>query len=35
MKMIPRLLGNVLVKINKFPISMAESENVVEKVAEI
>jgi hypothetical protein len=35
MKMIPRLLGNVLVKINKFPVSMLEGETAVEKVAEI
>jgi large subunit ribosomal protein L10Ae len=35
MKMIPRLLGNVLVKIGKFPLSMQEGENVTEKVAEI
>jgi large subunit ribosomal protein L10Ae len=35
MKMIPRLLGNVLVKIGKFPLSLQEGENVVEKVAEI
>ena len=34
MKKIPRLLGNVLVKIGKFPIMMTESEKPVEKVAE-
>ena len=35
MKKIPRLLGNVLVKIGKFPIMMAESETPVQKVAEV
>ena len=35
MKMIPRLLGNVLVKIGKFPITMSEGENVVAKVEEV
>jgi large subunit ribosomal protein L10Ae len=35
MKMIPRLLGNVLVKIGKFPLSMTEGEAVVDKVLEI
>ena len=32
MKKIPRLLGNVLVKIGKFPLMMTESENPTEKV---
>ena len=35
MKMIPRLLGNVLVKIGKFPITMSEGEHVVPKVEEV
>lgn len=35
MKMIPRLLGNVLVKIGKFPITMSEGEHVVAKVDEV
>jgi hypothetical protein len=32
MKKIPRLLGNVLVKIGKFPVMMAESETPEGKV---
>jgi len=32
MKQIPKLLGNVLVKIGKFPVSCGENENVNEKV---
>ena len=35
MKQIPKLLGNVLTKIGKFPIVMAESENVKDKVDEV
>eukprot|EP00828_Plagiopyla_frontata_P043935 TRINITY_DN701_c0_g1_i16.p1 TRINITY_DN701_c0_g1~~TRINITY_DN701_c0_g1_i16.p1 ORF type:complete len:216 (-),score=34.05 TRINITY_DN701_c0_g1_i16:69-716(-) len=35
MKLIPRLLGNVLVKIGKFPITMSEGESVVPKVEEV
>jgi len=35
MKMIPRLLGNVLVKIGKFPISISEGEKVDAKVEEV
>ena len=35
MKKIPRLLGNVLVKIGKFPVMMAESENPADKVTEV
>jgi hypothetical protein len=29
------LLGNVLVKIGKFPLMIAEAENPLEKVAEV
>lgn len=35
MKQVPKLLGNVLVKIGKFPLSLGESESVAEKVKEI
>ena len=35
MKQIPKLLGNVLVKIGKFPISMGENEKVIDKVNEM
>ena len=35
MKKIPRLLGNVLVKIGKFPLMMTESENPAAKVEEV
>ena len=35
MKQIPRLLGNVLVKIGKFPMIIAEQESVPDKVKEI
>ena len=35
MKKIPRLLGNVLVKIGKFPIMMTESENPTDKIQEV
>ena len=35
MKMIPRLLGNVLVKMGKFPVQMTDNEQVVTKVAEV
>jgi large subunit ribosomal protein L10Ae len=35
MKQIPRLLGNVLVKIGKFPLTLGESEQVEAKVSEI
>jgi large subunit ribosomal protein L10Ae len=35
MKMIPRLLGNVLVKMNKFPIQMTDNEKVVDKLNEV
>jgi len=35
MKMLPRLLGNVLVKMGKFPTSMTENEKVVDKVTEV
>ena len=35
MKMIPRLLGNVLVKMGKFPVQMTDNEKVVDKVAEV
>jgi len=35
MKQIPKLLGNILNKINKFPIAMGENEKVEEKVKEI
>jgi len=34
-KQIPKLAGNVFNKINKFPISVGESENVAEKVKEL
>ena len=35
MKMIPRLLGNVLVKMGKFPVQMTDNEKVVDKVQEV
>lgn len=35
MKQIPRLLGNVLVKMGKFPVSIAENESVETKVQEM
>jgi len=35
MKQIPKLLGNILNKINKFPLAMGENEKVEEKVKEI
>lgn len=35
MKQIPKLLGNVLVKIGKFPLSVAETESVEAKANEI
>jgi large subunit ribosomal protein L10Ae len=35
MKQIPRLLGNVLVKIGKFPLIIAENETVPDKILEI
>jgi len=35
MKQIPKLLGNVLNKINKFPIVIGETESVKDKVEEI
>jgi len=35
MKQIPKLLGNVLVKIGKFPLVIAEHEKVKDKVEEI
>ena len=33
-KQITKLLGNVLVKLNKFPIAMSEGENIVERIKE-
>ena len=35
MKMIPRLLGNVLVKMGKFPIAVGDNEKVLNKVNEV
>jgi len=35
MKVIPKLLGNVLVKIGKFPLAVGENETIVNKVAEV
>ena len=35
MKQIPRLLGNVLNKIGKFPVPITEAETVEEKVKEV
>jgi len=35
MKLIPRLLGNILVKIGKFPLTIQENEKVEEKVKEL
>lgn len=34
-KQITKLLGNVLVKLNKFPIAMAEGEKLAEKINEV
>jgi len=34
MKQIPKLLGNVLSKLGKFPVAMMENENVLDKVNE-
>lgn len=34
-KQVTKLLGNVLVKINRFPISMSEGEKVVNKIEEV
>jgi len=34
MKQIPRLLGNILNKINKFPFAIGENEKVLDKVNE-
>ena len=35
MKVLPRLVGNVLVKIGKFPVAIPEGETVASKVAEV
>jgi large subunit ribosomal protein L10Ae len=35
MKVLPRLVGNVLVKIGKFPIAIPENETVASKVSEV
>lgn len=35
MKVIPKLLGNVLVKIGKFPIAVGENESIASKIAEV
>ena len=35
LKQIPRLLGNVLVKMGKFPVQITDNEKVVDKVAEV
>ena len=35
MKQIPRLLGNVLVKMGKFPVQITDSEKVTDKVNEV
>merc|ERR1712176_259135 len=35
MKQLNKLVGNVLTKIGKFPIQIAESENVADKVNEV
>jgi len=35
MKQIPKLLGNILNKINKFPLPIGENEKVTDKVKEI
>ena len=35
MKVIPKLLGNILVKLGKFPIAIGENESVLEKVNEV
>eukprot|EP01015_Nassula_variabilis_P028869 TRINITY_DN60_c0_g1_i1.p1 TRINITY_DN60_c0_g1~~TRINITY_DN60_c0_g1_i1.p1 ORF type:complete len:216 (+),score=65.29 TRINITY_DN60_c0_g1_i1:170-817(+) len=34
MKLIPRLLGNILVKIGKYPLTIGENDNVAERVRE-
>lgn len=34
-KQITKLLGNVLVKLNKFPIAMAEGERLADKINEV
>jgi len=35
MKVIPKLLGNVLVKIGKFPIAVGENETIASKIDEV
>jgi hypothetical protein len=35
MKIIPKLLGNVLVKIGKFPIAVGENETIGSKIEEV
>ena len=35
MKVIPKLLGNVLVKIGKFPVAVGENETINTKVQEV
>ena len=35
MKQIPKLLGNVLTKIGKFPVAIGENEKVEDKVKEL
>lgn len=35
MKILPRLVGNVLVKIGKFPIAIGENDTVANKIAEV
>ena len=34
-KQITKLLGNVLVKLNKFPIALSEGEKLLEKINEV
>lgn len=34
-KQITKLLGNVLVKLNKFPVAMTEGEKLLEKINEV
>lgn len=34
-KQITKLLGNVLVKLNKFPVAMAEGEKLADKISEV
>ena len=34
-KQVTKLLGNVLVKINKFPIAMADGEKLMDKIKEV